>query len=330
MKRLRVGLYGSNGHQVHGCLAAHPRADLVACAGLPDELVPALAHARRHASLDEMLAVGGVDLVVLCSPRRADQGSDAIACLRAGAHVLAEKPAVLVEAELDRVLAAASAAGRRFHEMAGTAFRQPYLAMREAVASGAIGAVVQVLVQKSYPWHDRRPHDEAIDGGLLRQVGIHAVRLVEHVAGERVAAATAIETALGSPAPHGVRMASALQLTLASGGIASAIANYLNPPAFGSWSNEHLRIFGTRGMVESVDGGLRTRLLADGRDGPLLARTSSPGWFDLLVGSLLDGTPMPFDSEDELHPLRVVLRAKAAVEALQAPPAMVAAAGAAR
>lgn len=43
--------------------------------------------------------------------------------------------------------------------------------------------MVQVIAEKSYPYHERRPRDEDVDGGLILQCGVHAMRFVEHVAG---------------------------------------------------------------------------------------------------------------------------------------------------
>jgi hypothetical protein len=101
-------------------------------------------------------------------------------------------------------------------------------------------------------------------------------------------------------------------MTLENGGVASVIANYLNPPALGCWGNEHLRIFGTNGFVESVDGGSRTRLVLNGEDrGPLLLVDPELDYFDLFVAELQGGAGVPFDLECELHPTRMVIRAKA-------------------
>jgi predicted dehydrogenase len=255
-----------------------------------------------------------VDLVVLCSPRRDRQPDESIRCLEAGKHVYAEKPCALHEVDLDRVLAAAAAAGRRFHEMAGTAFSQPYYAMRQVVAAGTLGTVVQVLAQKSYPLHDRRPQDEGVDGGLTRQAGVHAARMIEHVAGVRVTDVQAVETALGNPlAGGGLRIAASLIMRLANGGVASLVANYLNPPAFGRHGNETLRIFGTAGMLEATDGGARTRLVLRDRDaGALDVSAPAPDWLTAVVDEIVDGKPMPLSLDDELHPTRVVIRAQAA------------------
>jgi predicted dehydrogenase len=311
-----VAVYGANGHQIHHLLGNHPHARLMATAAFPRDWLPEKLRddpgVRHHATLDELLADKQVGLVSLCSPRRRGQATEAIRCMEAGRHVYAEKPCAMTEEDLDAIVAASRATGRRFHEMAGTAFEQPYLAMRELVAAGTIGTVVQVFAQKSYPYHDRRPQDEDVDGGIIGQASVHALRFVEHVAGQRIADIQAVETTLGNPvADGGLRMATSLMMTLENGGVASVIANYLNPKGFGRWGNEHLRIFGTLGFVEATDGGAKTRLVVGDRDlGAIDTSAPSREYFDMFVESLLGLGAMPFSLEEELHPTRMTIRAK--------------------
>ena len=309
MSQLGVGLYGQNGHQIQEQLKTHPRAQLTAVAGFDPARVA--AGCRVYPTLDELLQDDRVQLVSLCAPRRRDQAADAIHCLAAGKHVYAEKPCALCEADLEAIVAAARASGCQFHEMAGTAFAQPFRAMRQLVRDGVIGTVVQVFAQKSYPYFDGRPQDEDVDGGLLCQAGVHAVRFVEHVAGVRIKDADAVETQLGNPRPGALRMAATLMAWLENGGVACVVVNYLNQSGLGHWGNDQLRIFGTAGMVEAVDGATRTRLIVGKEDrGPLDLSAPSQDYFDMFVASVLDGTPMPLSVDEELHPTRVVLQAK--------------------
>ncbi len=311
--KLQVGLYGINGHQIHAHLAQHPTAELAAVAEFPEAALNDEQRAdprlRRYPSLDELLNNGRVQLVSLCSPRRRQQAQEAIRCLEAGKHVYAEKPCAMSESDLDAILETAARTGRQFHEMAGTAFDQPYLALRQVVQSGVLGTVVQVLAQKSYPYHDARPQDEDVDGGLLLQVGVHALRFIEHVAGVRIAEGQAWQTGLGNPQAGDLRMAASLLLRLENGGLASVVLNYLNFRSFGSWGNESLRIFGVNGFVEAVDGGQRTRLVLAERDyGPLPIHEPGQDYFDLFAAALLGQGQMPLSLDDELHPTRVLLR----------------------
>jgi len=313
---VNVALYGANGHQVHERLVNHPDARLVAIAEFPrEQLPPELrdgVEVRAYETLDQLLADPRVEFVSLCSPRRCDQANDAIRSLRAGKHVYAEKPCAFDEAELDGILRIAAETGRMFREMAGTAFEQPYSAMREIARTGRIGRVVQVIAEKSYPYHERRPQDEEVDGGLIRQCAVHAMRFVEHVAGVRVRSVQAMESAAANPVANGgLRMTACLMLGLEGGGLASIAANYLNPKGTGQWGYETLRILGERGFVESTQSGRHTRLVVGDRDyGPLDLSAPALDYFDMYLATLRGEGEMPLTLEEELSPTRWVLRAK--------------------
>lgn len=315
---VNVAVYGANGHQIHELLAEREGTTrLVGYAafpkdGLPASLVAERSDVRAYGGLEELLSDPRVELVSLCSPRRCDQAGDAIRSLRAGKHVYAEKPCAFDEPSLDAILRAAQENGRHFREMAGTAFSQPYLQMREIVRAGRIGRVVQVIAEKSYPYHDGRPQDEDVDGGLIRQCAVHALRFVEHVAGERVVSIHAKETTAGNPVPKGdLRIAAVLALELASGGLASITANYLNPRGTGMWGYESLRIIGERGFVESSRGGQLTRLVVGGEDhGPIEQTAPSFEYLDGYIAMIRGRGEMPLSLDDELSPTRWAIRAK--------------------
>ena len=174
---------------------------------------------------------------------------------------------------------------------------------------------MQVFVQKSYPWADWRPKDQAIDGGLAKQVGIYPLRFIEQVAGLKATSVEIRETRLGNNhAGSDCRRAVSMLMTLENGGIASAICNYLNPAGHIVWGYEILRVFGTAGIVESnsLDG--TARLLKPGAAPEALdISTIAPSSLDMMIDSLLDGTPMPISLTDELSPTRSVVRASLSV-----------------
>jgi hypothetical protein len=87
--------------------------------------------------------------------------------------------------------------------------------------------------------------------------------------------------------------------------------NYLNLPASKVRNNETLRIFGTKGFVESTDGGTRTRLVTlAGAVEPLNTSAEDTDYFSFVTAHLAAGDAMPLSLEAELHPLRMLLRAK--------------------
>ncbi len=315
MSKLRVALYGENGHQIFSQVQQNPNCELVAVAKL-SEASTAILQKRDpnlavYDSLEQIIADDRIDLVSLCSPSRAGQAEDAVCLLQAGKHVYAEKPAALDEASLERILEASKASGKEFHEMATTAFERPFYRLYEFMKTKPLGDVIQIYVQKSYKGLSGRPQEDETDGGLTRWVGIHAFRFVEHIVGERIADVQTVETRLGNPVEGGgLHTASSCIMRLESGGVASACINYLNPPCFPTHGNETIRIFGTKGMAEVIDGGASATVYPVDGQAYELPMTEPPEFFDLYVNHLLSGSEMPFDLETELHPLRVAIRAK--------------------
>lgn len=320
---IRIGLHGNNAHQIHNSLEAHRLGVLSAISAFPEEELPeklrADATIRRCASLEELLALPDIDCVSLCSPHRKDQAHDAILAMQAGKHVLAEKPCAMSESDLDALIQTSRETGRLFHEMAGTAFCQPYYAMRQLVLSGKLGEIVQVVAEKSYPYHADRAQNEDMDGGQIGQNAIHALRFVEHVACVPISSIHAVETGLGNPVSRGgLRMAASMFMTLENGGVASVSSNYLNPVGTGIWGYESLKILGTQGMAESRAGGQYTRWVVGKTDhGPLDTSEPDINWLDLFLLEQTGHTRFPLSLEEELSPTRWTIRAK---KSLVSPP----------
>ncbi len=316
MKKLKVGIYGANGHQIWKFLEKYDRIEFTAAAGIPENLLIKYKSfqdktLKIYDTLDEMLEKSGIELVCLCSPLRSEQAKDAVKALKANVHVYAEKPAALTEADLDMILETEKNSSAEFHEIADSTFFEPYVTMKKLIKEGAVGEVVQVYAQKSYPNNFKsRPEDSNVDGGITRQAGIHAMRFIEHCCGVKIAKVKAFETTKGaSDFRPNLVTASSVAMTLENGGVASACINYFNPGSFGLWGNESVRVFGTKGVIEITDGGRRTHLWNDTDKGEFAnMNTPTKEFFEYLVEHIIDGTPMPFDSETELHPLRAVIR----------------------
>jgi predicted dehydrogenase len=313
MGKIKVGLYGLRGHQIHPLFLKpepHPLAQLTAVAGFGDKQMP--EGVRAYETLDELLADPEVELVSLCSPFRSMQAADAAKALNAKKHVYAEKPVAMTARELDAIIKAAKTNERHFHEMGGVQFQQPYKTMHEIVKSGVLGEIIQIHGQKCYPWTERRPTDENVDGGLAMQVGIYLTRFVEHVACQKISALTLQETKHGNPvAGHNCRMAVTMQMKLANGGLASGIANYLNPMGDKVWGYEILRIFGTQGLVESNPEEKTVRVVIQNKPPQIIdAKSGSESYFDMFLRTLLGTDTMPMSLEDELSPTRWIIHAR--------------------
>ncbi len=252
MNRIKIGLFGTNGHQITDEVKNMIDVELVAVAEWPQDSLDCLPqHVMVYDTLEQLLQHPGLQLVSLCSPVREQQTEHILKALQVGCHVYVEKPMVMNIEDLQAILALARKRNLYVREMAGTAYQSPYMCFRRLIQQGHIGHAVQYFAQKSYPYAQWRPQDEAIDGGILLQAGIHLVRAIEYISGKPVIAVSAIQSKLGNPHPTGgLHMASNLHMQLADGTIGVAIINYLNVASSQVWGYDRLTVFGSKGFVE--------------------------------------------------------------------------------
>lgn len=131
--------------------------------------------ATPYSSLDDLLADPAVDLVAIANASK-DHASTALAALRAGKHVLVEKPVALSLAQTDELIAAAEASPGQLLVRHNRRFDPPLLMSKQIIGSGKIGEVFRVqLRQGSYQrradWQTLREHG----GGQLLNWGPHVV-----------------------------------------------------------------------------------------------------------------------------------------------------------
>lgn len=137
-----------------------------------------------------------VDLVDICTPGNT-HAEIAEAALRAGKHVLVEKPMANTVAEAESMAAAARRArAAGVHSMVGFTYRRvPAVQLaRQLVAAGRIGEVRQVRTQYLQDWlaDENAPLSWRLDrakagSGALGDIGAHAVDLTMFITGQRFA-----------------------------------------------------------------------------------------------------------------------------------------------
>ncbi len=308
MGKVGIGLYGSNGHQIHPKMLEGLNAYIAAaCDYKFDDLDSAVP---VYDSLEEMLKDENVQLVSICSAVRKNQGDEIISALKAHKHVFAEKPSTMDIGQLDTILQLAEENNVIFCEMSGVMYDRPYNKAKEVVESGVLGQIVQVFVQKSYPYHDRRPQNEDIDGGLIEQCALYGMRFIEHIAGQKIISIDALETSLGNPVEGGgLKMAATIQMKLESGGIATVIANYLNQPTTEIWGNEELRVFGVNGFLRTNPFNKTVEVFT--KDNSIVYETNSePNLFAHLIDSISNNKPLPYSPYTLTNPTRLAILAK--------------------
>ncbi len=122
----------------------------------------------------QLLADPSVDLVVVGVPP-AVHATAVLEALAAGKHVVCEKPFALRVAEVDQMLAAASAAGRFLTVYQSRRWDPDFVRLRAAVAAGAIGELFYMesfIGGYGHPcsyWHSHEP----VSGGTIFDWGSH-------------------------------------------------------------------------------------------------------------------------------------------------------------
>lgn len=139
----------------------------------------------------ELLTDETTDAVVVLLPHHLHLEA-ALAALRAGKHVLLEKPMALTVAECDAILAAAAEAGRTVMVGHIHQFFPHNTRMRELIATGAIGTPILATDTWYKPyWEGKRPQwflEDACGGGMWPMNAPHMVDRLSFFLNERVVA----------------------------------------------------------------------------------------------------------------------------------------------
>lgn len=172
------------GVTVRGILASSPEKSTAAAAQLG---VP-----TGYASFEDVIADPGVDVVHLTTPNRFHYPM-ALAALRAGKHVLCEKPLAMTSAESAELVRVAAETGRANAVAYNVRFYPLCHHARDLVQAGTLGDFISVTGRYVQDWL-LRPDDynwrvQGTEGGELRAVadiGTHWLDLVQFISGRRV------------------------------------------------------------------------------------------------------------------------------------------------
>lgn len=131
----------------------------------------------------ELLADPEIEAVSIVT-HIADHAEPAIAALRAGKHVLLEKPMAATVAACDRIIAAAENADRLLMVGHICRFNPRYAAVRERIAAGDLGRIVSMYARRNIP--AARSESVLPNIGPLMGDGIHDTDLMLWMSGDRI------------------------------------------------------------------------------------------------------------------------------------------------
>ena len=142
-----------------------------------------------YTELDEMLKNPDIDVVYLCIPNVLHAGV-ALRCLRAGKHVLCEKPATVSAAEMDEILHTARTEGRIFAEAVMNFYSPVTDRLRAELAQNPAVAARLDYSQRSSKLDRLRAgehitsFDRKLYGGVLTDLGCYVLHFAVNLFGE--------------------------------------------------------------------------------------------------------------------------------------------------
>lgn len=148
--------------------------------GLPADI-------HTYTSVDDLLANESFDMADICLPSYLHK-EYAVKLLRAGKHVLSEKPMALSEAECDEMIAASNETGCRLMIGQCLRFNAQYLFLKHCVESGVYGKARHLFMNRlsSQPtWgFEQWYQDTDKSGGCILDMHIHDIDMVRFLFGE--------------------------------------------------------------------------------------------------------------------------------------------------
>jgi predicted dehydrogenase len=272
-----VGLIGLGEiGQVHAAAVQQSRAArLVAVADItPELLAPFQARGiRGYRDTGELIADAEVGTVSVCLPHYL-HFPVTLEAIRAGKHVLVERPLAISVAEAEQMVDAAATAGVALGVSHNQVFYAAHAEAKRLIDTGEIGRPVFIRLRLGAGplWGGWRDSPGLAGGGLLADAGVHRLYLALHLFGP----VREIRAVLDAPRQQGETFA-VVVLVFESGALGLIEANQHGPP--GTFDDE-VEIIGSAATLRLA--GLES-LFVGYRSGPALSMFRDRQWREVQV-----------------------------------------------
>ncbi len=185
---------------------------------------------KTFRGLDEMLADGKIDVIDICAPTLAHP-TLAIAALRAGKHVLCEKPLARTSSEARRIVAAAKKARGFFMPAMCLRFWPEWAWLQKVITENEYGQVLAARfrrVTEPPGWGQHHFLDGKKSGGALLDLHIHDTDFVQYCFGRPKSVFSTGYSKVSGEIDHIVT-----QYEVKSGAIVHAEGTWAMTPGFG-------------------------------------------------------------------------------------------------
>lgn len=191
MNKIRFAIIGCGRIAERHAIHANHYGELVAVCDLLKEKADTLAKkylAKAFYQIEELLLQDlQLDVVVICTPNGL-HATHCIQSLRAGFHVLVEKPMAITTSDCEAMMQVADAVGKQLFTVKQNRFNPPIAALKNAIDQNELGKLYSF--QLSCFWN--RPaeyylnswHGTHLDGGVLYTQFSHFIDLIYWLFGE--------------------------------------------------------------------------------------------------------------------------------------------------
>ncbi|MBQ6326850.1 MAG: Gfo/Idh/MocA family oxidoreductase [Clostridia bacterium] len=313
--------------------AENPNCEIAAFCDFFPEKARAFAEkygAKAYDTMEELLA-SDVDAVSVCVSND-NHAAAAIAALRAGKHVLCEKPMAVKREDCIAMVETAEQTGKLLMIGQNQRFAHAHVEARKIIGSGALGRVLAFHTTFGHPgpegwtgdrntwFFDRR----RAAFGALADLGVHKTDLIHYLLGERIVKVSANFVTLDKKYPDGrpvdVDDNAFCIYTTESGAVGSMHVSW----TFYGQEDNSTRIYGTEGVLRLYDDP-EYSLIWEKRDGTIerfaldqmtsnkkqtTGGRTSTGVIDAFVDSVLAGKASPVDGSEAIKAMLVIFAAE--------------------
>lgn len=309
--------------------AENPNCQLAAFFDVVPERAKALAEQYGGVAYDsiEALLAADVDAVSVCVAN-AYHAQTSIQALKAGKHVLCEKPMATTPEDCEAMVAAAKAAGKFLMIGQNQRLAKAHVKAREIIESGEMGKVITFETHFAHPgpegWTGVRDSwffDKKVASfGVMADLGVHKTDLIHYLTGKKIVRTSAVLATLNKTFSDGrpitVDDNAYAIYTMEDGVVGTMHVSWTN---YGN-ENNSTKIYMEGGVLRMYDDP-KYSLIVEKRDGEVIpyeldlltsnkeqtsgGRTST-GVIDAFVESIITNTPPAISGESAMHAMKVV------------------------
>lgn len=309
--------------------AENPNCQLAAFFDVVPERAKALAEQYGGTAYDsiEALLASDVDAVSVCVAN-AYHAQASIQALKAGKHVLCEKPMATTPEDCEAMVAAAKAAGKFLMIGQNQRLAKAHVKAREIIESGEMGKVITFETHFAHPgpegWTGVRDSwffDKKVASfGVMADLGVHKTDLIHYLTGKKIVRTSAVLATLDKTFSDGrpitVDDNAYAIYTMEDGVVGTMHVSWTN---YGN-ENNSTKMYMEGGVLRMYDDP-KYSLIVEKRDGEVIpyeldlltsnkeqttgGRTST-GVIDAFVESIITNTPPAISGESAMHAMKVV------------------------